>query len=35
MFQKKKWTILVAMWAKATCGSLFSVKKLVDNYGDE
>ena len=33
MFQKKKWMMLVVVRAKAGCGSLFIVKKLVDNYG--
>ena len=33
MFQKKKWMILVVVRAKAGCGSLFTVKKLVDDYG--
>jgi len=33
MFQKKKWMILVVVRAKADCGSLFIVKKLVDDYG--
>ena len=33
MFQKKKWMMLVVVRAKAGCGSLFTVKKLVDDYG--
>ena len=33
MFQKRKWTNLVVVRAKAGCGSLFIVKKLVDDYG--
>jgi len=33
MFQKRKWMILVVVRAKADCGSLFTVKKLVDDYG--
>ncbi len=33
MFQKRKWMIQVAALARVACGSLFSVKKLVDDYG--
>jgi len=33
MFQKRKWMNLVVVRAKADCGSLFTVKKLVDDYG--
>jgi hypothetical protein len=33
MFQKRKWMILVVVRVKAGCGSLFTVKKLVDDYG--
>ena len=35
MFQKKKWMMLVVVRAKAGYGSLFTVKKLVDDYGRE
>jgi len=33
MFQKRKWMSLAVVRAKVGCGSLFTVKKLVDDYG--